>query len=60
MLPTLPVHVQFCVAALVHLAIAVAPTFRHVMEAVTGDATRAASMRALIIIFSGWCCLEFA
>ena len=38
--PTVPVHVQFSSAAFVHLAVAVAPTFRHVIDADAGEKTR--------------------
>ena len=40
--PTTPVQVQFSSAAFVHLAVAVAPTFRHVIDADAGDKTRTA------------------
>ncbi len=50
LLPTVPVHVHLRVAALVHCAVAVAPTLRHVIDAVTGEATRAARARILAII----------
>ena len=51
--PTTPVQVQFSSAAFVHLAVAVAPTFRHVIDADAGDKTRTARVtvrRANIII----------
>lgn len=38
--PTLPVQVQFSSAAFVHLAVAVAPTLRHVIDADAGDRER--------------------
>ena len=40
--PTTPVQVQFSSAAFVHLAVAVAPTFRHVIDAYAGEAARTA------------------
>lgn len=40
--PTVPVQVQFSSAAFVHLAVAVAPTLRHVIDADAGDKTRTA------------------
>ena len=40
--PTVPVQVQFSSAAFVHLAVAVAPTFRHVTDADAGEKTRTA------------------
>lgn len=40
--PTLPVQVQFSSAAFVHLAVAVAPTLRHVIDADAGDKERIA------------------
>ena len=52
--PTTPVHVQLSSAAFVHLAVAVAPTFRHVIDAAAGEAAR--SVRATvkgIIMFAG-------
>ena len=38
--PTSPVQVQFWSAAFVHLAVAVAPTFRHVIEADAEETAR--------------------
>ena len=35
--PTTPVQVQFSSAAFIHLAVAVAPTFRHAIDAKTGE-----------------------
>ena len=42
LLPTVPVHVQALVALLVHFAVAVAPTFRQVIEAEAWPAATAA------------------
>ena len=44
LLPTVPVHVQLSPALLVHVAVAVCPTFRHVMLAVATDARRSIRM----------------
>ena len=51
--PTIPIQVQFSSAAFVHLAVAVAPTLRHVIDADAGDSTRNARVtvkRANMII----------
>ena len=40
--PTIPVQVQFLSEAFVHLAVAVAPTFRHVIDANAGETARTA------------------
>ena len=40
--PTTPIQVQFSSAAFVHLAVAVAPTLRHVIDADAGDKIRTA------------------
>ena len=40
--PTIPVQVQLLSAAFVHLAVAVAPTFKHVIDAKAGETTKAA------------------
>ena len=40
--PTIPVQVQLSSAAFVHLAVAVAPTLRQVIDADAGDKTRTA------------------
>ena len=42
--PTIPLQVQFWSAAFVHLAVAVAPTFRHVIDADPGEATKIVRM----------------
>ena len=42
----MPVQVQFLSEAFVHLAVAVAPTFRHVIDANVGETARTA--RAVI------------
>lgn len=41
--PTIPVQVQFLSEAFVHLAVAVAPTFRQVIDANDGETARTAS-----------------
>lgn len=40
--PTIPVQVQFWSAAFVHLAVAAAPTFRHVIDADAGEIAKTA------------------
>ena len=40
--PTAPVQVQFSSAAFVHVAVAVSPTFKQVMEADAGETRRRA------------------
>lgn len=40
--PTIPVHVQFLSAPFDHLAVAVVPTFRHLIDADAGETARTA------------------
>lgn len=52
--PTIPVHEQVSSAAFVHLAVAVAPTFRHAIDADDGETARSArTMVRMIVIFAG-------
>lgn len=42
--PTVPVQVQLLSAAFVHLAVAVAPTFKHTIDAKAGETAKTARM----------------
>ena len=50
--PTVPVQVQFSSAVFVHLAVAVAPTFRHVIDVYPGETARNTTATAMRIIKS--------